>query len=104
MLGEDAHAAAFAHIRDEFRTDLYASIELSMQRHGVAYIPGAAELGDSDFTSPPIRSASSATCRSPRSERRSSSTIATSPRARTTGLTIPSSSATRLTSSESSGR
>jgi hypothetical protein len=54
MLGEDAHAAAFAHIRDEFRTDLYASIELSMQRHGIAYIPGAAELGDFDFTSTAI--------------------------------------------------
>ena len=53
-LGEDAHAAAFARIRDEFRADLYASIALSMQRHGIAYIPGAAELGDFDFTSTAI--------------------------------------------------
>ena len=54
VLGEDAHAAAFARMRDEFRTDLYASIALSMQRHGIAYIPGAAELGDFDFTSTAI--------------------------------------------------
>ena len=53
-LGEDAHAAAFARMRDEFRADLYASIALSMQRHGIAYIPGAAELGDFDFTSTAI--------------------------------------------------
>ncbi len=54
VLGEQAHAAAFARMRDEFRTDLYASIALSMQRHGIAYIPGAAELGDFDFTSTAI--------------------------------------------------
>ena len=54
VLGEDAHAAAFARMRDEFRADLYASIALSMQRHGIAYIPGAAELGDFDFTSTAI--------------------------------------------------
>jgi hypothetical protein len=54
VLGEDAHAAAFARMRDEFRTDLYASIALSMRRHGIGYIPGAAELGDFDFTSTAI--------------------------------------------------
>jgi hypothetical protein len=54
VLGEDAHAAAFARMRDEFRADLYASIALSMQRHGIGYIPGAAELGDFDFTSTAI--------------------------------------------------
>ena len=41
-------------MRDEFRADLYASIEHSMERHGIAYIPGAAELGDFDFTSTAI--------------------------------------------------
>ncbi len=54
VLGEDDYAAAFARMRDEFRADLYASIALSMQRHGIAYIPGAAELGDFDFTSTAI--------------------------------------------------
>jgi hypothetical protein len=54
VMGDDAHAAEFARMRDEFRADLYASIALSMQRHGIAYIPGAAELGDFDFTSTAI--------------------------------------------------
>ncbi|HEX3207845.1 MAG TPA: discoidin domain-containing protein [Geminicoccaceae bacterium] len=54
VLGDDAHAALFGRMRDEFRADLYASIALSMQGHGIAYIPGAAELGDFDFTSTAI--------------------------------------------------
>jgi hypothetical protein len=54
VLGESDRAAEFARMRDEFRADLYASIALSMQRHGIAYIPGAAELGDFDFTSTAI--------------------------------------------------
>ncbi len=54
LLGEHDRAAAFARMRDEFRVDLYASMARSMERHNVAYIPGAAELGDFDFTSTAI--------------------------------------------------
>ncbi len=54
VLGEHDYAAAFATMRNEFRSDLYASIERSMERHGISYIPGAAELGDFDFTSTAI--------------------------------------------------
>jgi hypothetical protein len=54
ILGEDERAAAFARIRDEFRADLYASMAQSMKRHNITYIPGAAELGDFDFTSTAI--------------------------------------------------
>jgi len=44
-------AAQYASVRDEFRRDFYASIELSMKQHDIDYIPGAAELGDFDATS-----------------------------------------------------
>jgi hypothetical protein len=54
ILGEHDRAAEFARMRDEFRSDLYASIARSMERHAIAYIPGAAELGDFDFTSTAI--------------------------------------------------
>lgn len=54
VLGEHDYAVAFATMRNEFRHDLYASIERSMERHAVPYIPGAAELGDFDFTSTAI--------------------------------------------------
>jgi hypothetical protein len=54
VLGEHDYAVAFATMRNEFRADLYASIERSMARHGIGYIPGAAELGDFDFTSTAI--------------------------------------------------
>ena len=40
--------------RDEFRTDLYRSLELALERHKIDYIPGAAELGDFDATSTTI--------------------------------------------------
>ena len=34
--------------RDQFRDDLYASLQHAMQRHGIDYLPGTAELGDFD--------------------------------------------------------
>ena len=53
-LGHETERARWAAIRDEFRGDVYASIRLSMQQHGIDYIPGAAELGDFDATSTTI--------------------------------------------------
>ena len=47
-------AVGYAAIRDEFRRDFYASIQLSMAQHLIDYIPGAAELGDFDATSTTI--------------------------------------------------
>jgi hypothetical protein len=44
----------FAAMRDEFRTDLYASLERTMAMHGIDYLPGSVELGDFDATSTTI--------------------------------------------------
>ncbi len=41
-------------MRDEFRTDLYNSINRSIEQHDIDYIPGAAELGDFDATATTI--------------------------------------------------
>ena len=54
VLGEKVYAAEFAAERDDFRTDLYASMRLAMKNTGVDYIPGCAELGDFDATSTTI--------------------------------------------------
>jgi Glucoamylase and related glycosyl hydrolases len=51
FLGKADEARAFAAIRDEFAADLHASIRLVMERHGIDYLPGCAELGDFDATS-----------------------------------------------------
>jgi hypothetical protein len=40
--------------RDDFKTDLYASMRLAMQNTKIDYIPGCAELGDFDATSTTI--------------------------------------------------
>ena len=40
--------------RDEFRADLAASLRHAVAAHGIAYLPGAAELGDFDPTSTTI--------------------------------------------------
>ena len=53
-LGKDADAARFAASRDQFRGDLYASLKAATQRHGIDFLPGAAELGDFDATSTTI--------------------------------------------------
>jgi hypothetical protein len=47
-------SSQYAAVRDEFRKDFYASIQLSMEQHHIDYIPGAAELGDFDATSTTI--------------------------------------------------
>lgn len=53
-LGETEHAARFRELSEEFRTDLYTSVKLSMAKHGIDFFPGAAELGDFDFTATTI--------------------------------------------------
>jgi hypothetical protein len=40
--------------RDQFRRDVYRSLQITMQVHGIEYLPGAAELGDFDATSTSI--------------------------------------------------
>ncbi|HEX9670092.1 MAG TPA: discoidin domain-containing protein [Thermoanaerobaculia bacterium] len=50
-LGRADLAARWGASRDEFRADLLASLDLARARHGIDYLPGAAELGDFDATS-----------------------------------------------------
>jgi len=47
-------ARRFEAQRDEFRADLAASLRHAVAAHGIAYLPGAAELGDFDPTSTTI--------------------------------------------------
>jgi hypothetical protein len=47
-------AEALAQQRDEFRRDLATSLRETMAMHGIAYVPGSAELGDFDPTSTTI--------------------------------------------------
>ncbi|MGE5499131.1 MAG: hypothetical protein ACM3Q2_13705, partial [Syntrophothermus sp.] len=54
ILKEDAARDRFIKLRDEFKTDLYNSIDRSIKNHNIDYIPGAAELGDFDATSTTI--------------------------------------------------
>lgn len=54
VLGESAERQRFIRLRDEFRSDLYRSLQLARQIHGIDYLPGAAELGDFDATSTTI--------------------------------------------------
>ncbi|MBN8261099.1 MAG: discoidin domain-containing protein [Xanthomonadales bacterium] len=53
-LGKAGDATRFAASRDQFRDDLYASLDAAMQQHGIDFLPGAAELGDFDATSTTI--------------------------------------------------
>ncbi|GGX91563.1 coagulation factor 5/8 type domain-containing protein [Massilia dura] len=53
-LGRRADARRLARQRDEFRSDLLASLRAAATRHGIDYLPGAAELGDFDATSTTI--------------------------------------------------
>ena len=53
-LGETAEAERMAASRDQFRADLYASLRAATSRHGIDYLPGAAEIGDFDPTSTTI--------------------------------------------------
>ncbi|MFL6196017.1 MAG: hypothetical protein ACJ75H_17690 [Thermoanaerobaculia bacterium] len=50
-LGKTAEAGRWAAIRDEFRTDLYASINRVIAETGIDTIPASADLADRDPTS-----------------------------------------------------
>jgi len=54
VLGKQTAANALARQRDEFRTDLLASIKHSGEKHKIDYLAGCAELGDFDATSSTI--------------------------------------------------
>lgn len=54
MAGEKDLQKTYGAARDRFRSDFLASIRRSMDRHGISYIPGCAELGDFDATSTTI--------------------------------------------------
>lgn len=53
-LNEKKQMSAFIASRDEFRSDLYRSLQVAMRTHKIDYLPGAAELGDFDATSTTI--------------------------------------------------
>ncbi|MFZ2755197.1 MAG: discoidin domain-containing protein [Lysobacteraceae bacterium] len=53
-LGKREDARRMATARDRFRADLGASLRAATSRHGIDYLPGAAELGDFDPTSTTI--------------------------------------------------
>ncbi|WP_295961742.1 discoidin domain-containing protein [uncultured Xanthomonas sp.] len=53
-LGRIDDAAHFAASRDQFRQDLYASLDAATQQHHIDFLPGSAELGDFDPTSTTI--------------------------------------------------
>jgi hypothetical protein len=54
VLGHQEATARLTQQHDEFRQDLYASLAASTAAHGIAYVPGSAELGDFDATSTTI--------------------------------------------------
>ena len=53
-LGHTDAASQLARQRDEFRGDVLASLQQVTTAHGIAYLPGAAELGDFDPASSTI--------------------------------------------------
>lgn len=53
-IGAWADSARIATLCDEMRRDLHVSIHASIARHGIDFVPGAAELGDFDPTSTAI--------------------------------------------------
>ncbi len=54
VLGLEAESGALARSVAAFRADLYASLAITIARHGIEYLPGSAELGDFDATSTTI--------------------------------------------------
>jgi hypothetical protein len=53
-LKEKKQMSVFIESRDQFRSDLYRSLNTAMRMHKIDYLPGAAELGDFDATSTTI--------------------------------------------------
>jgi len=54
VMGLAAERTRMAAILDEFQDDLGASVRAAMDRHGIDYIPGCADLGDFDPTATTI--------------------------------------------------
>jgi F5/8 type C domain len=54
VLGETKERQRILQLRDQFRSDLYRSLQLAQRIHDIDYLPGAAELGDFDATSTTI--------------------------------------------------
>jgi hypothetical protein len=50
-LGKEGEAARWAAMRDEFRTDLHASVRRTIELHKLDYLPASVEKGDFDPTS-----------------------------------------------------
>lgn len=53
-LGREEDAKRMAEARDRFQADLLDSLRAATRRHGIDYLPGAAEIGDFDPTSTTI--------------------------------------------------
>ncbi len=54
VLNKQKELNEYSSIRDEFKKNLYRSINLAMENKKINYIPGCAELGDFDATSTTI--------------------------------------------------
>ena len=54
VMGEKDLQRRYSAFGDRFRADFMASIQRSMERHKINYLPGCAELGDFDATSTTI--------------------------------------------------
>ncbi len=54
FLGRDAERRRLEASAVEFEADLAASVPLAMEKHGIEYVPGCADLGDYDATSTTI--------------------------------------------------
>jgi hypothetical protein len=48
LLGDRSEAARLATLRDDFCRDLYASLDATIARHGIDFVPGSVEFGDFD--------------------------------------------------------
>ena len=53
-VGQNGDAAEFAALAADFSKSLRTSLELTIQEHGIDYVPGCVELGDFDPTSTAI--------------------------------------------------
>jgi len=54
ILGKQTEVEEYSGLKNDFRKNLYHSINLAMKNENVNYIPGCAELGDFDATSTTI--------------------------------------------------
>ncbi len=54
IIGDEKDYERIKNLRDEFRTNLYNSLQLAIKTRKIDYIPGCVELGDFDATSTTI--------------------------------------------------